>query len=258
MHRACFEKGTAEEVTMQITHKKDLGRYYKGIPIHAAPATHEQALALLAKYLKPGSSVLELGAGSGAFALRLHDQGYTVEAVDLDTPDWTLPLIPVYQLDMNYNTWEAFPGKSYDAVVAIETIEHLENPSLFMRNVARLLKPKGIFLLTTPNTVDLDSRRLMLTKGELWMFRRGTLYSTGHLSILPYWLLEEVLSNEGYKILERAFIGKKERRGWRKFVVPFVNLCLLPIGLKLPLKSAFAVSVSFVGILENTIVKENR
>jgi SAM-dependent methyltransferase len=234
------------EAVKQISHRKDQGRYYKDIPIHAAPGKHEQAFALLSKYLKQGSSVLELGAGSGAFALRLFDHGYSVEAADLDTSDWPISYIPVHKVDMNNKTWNALSNKLYDAVVAIEVIEHLENPAQFLRNVSYFLKAEGILLFTTPNIVDLDSRRLMLTKGQFWLFRCGTLYSTGHLSILPYWLLEELLVKEGYEIVERAFIGKKERHGWRRFIVPIVNLCFLPLGFQIPLEAAFASGVAFV------------
>jgi SAM-dependent methyltransferase len=190
--------------------------------------------------------VLDLGAGSGAFALRLLDHGYSVEAADLDISDWTVSSVPVHKVDMNNQTWGILSNKIYDAVVGIEVIEHLENPTQFLRNVSCLLKENGIFLFTTPNTVDLDSRRLMLTKGEFWLFRCGTLYSTGHLSILPYWLLEELLVKEGYQVVERAFIGKKARHSWRRLIVPVVNLFFLPIGVRIPLEAAFASGVAFL------------
>ena len=41
-------------------------------------------------------------------------------------------------------------GNSLDYVVALEMIEHLEQPSIFLDEVARLLKPGGIFVCTTP------------------------------------------------------------------------------------------------------------
>jgi hypothetical protein len=85
----------------------------------------------------------------------------------------------------------------------------------------------------------------MLTRGEFWLFRRGTLFSSGHLNILPYWLLQEILAKEGWTVLERRFIGRKERRGWRKFVVPLANFALIPFGLGIPLEAAFAPCVAF-------------
>lgn len=40
---------------------------------------------------------------------------------------------------------------SADVVVSFETVEHLESPRLFLQNVHRVLKPEGIFIVSTPN-----------------------------------------------------------------------------------------------------------
>lgn len=40
---------------------------------------------------------------------------------------------------------------SCDVVSAIEVIEHLEDPSAFLAEVRRVLRPKGVLVLTTPN-----------------------------------------------------------------------------------------------------------
>jgi cyclopropane fatty-acyl-phospholipid synthase-like methyltransferase len=231
--------------TLRVRHRKDEGRYYRGIPVHAAPEVHEAAKLLLKKYKKPPSTVLDLGGGSGAFALRLCDSGYKIELADLNTPSSLN--FPCYKIDLNNHFDISFFNTGcYDAVAAIEVIEHLENPAVFLRSVKPLLNVDGVLIFTTPNVVDLDSRRLMLTKGEFSLFRRGTLFSTGHLTILPFWLLEEVLIKEGWRILEKRFIGKKDRKGWRKFVVPLVNILLLPFGWKIPIEAAFAPCVVFI------------
>jgi SAM-dependent methyltransferase len=230
---------------LTVRHRKDQGRWYRGIPIHAAPGVHEAAGALLERYAPPPATVLDLGGGSGALTARLRDRGYMAALADLDPP--ASAAAPCYTVDLNgpFDT-SCFGGRPYDAVVACEVIEHLENPRAFLRGVRGLLREGGILLLTTPNVVDLDSRRLLLTRGELWLFRRGTLFSTGHLSIQPYWLLQEIFGLEGWTIWERRFIGRKERRGWRKLVVPLVDLVLLPFGFGIPQEAAWAPCVAFV------------
>jgi len=40
---------------------------------------------------------------------------------------------------------------TYDAVVAVEVLEHVPEDELFVQNVSRVLKPGGIFIMTTPN-----------------------------------------------------------------------------------------------------------
>jgi SAM-dependent methyltransferase len=43
------------------------------------------------------------------------------------------------------------PSDSFDCVVAVEVLEHVEEDENFVREVHRVLKPRGLFLMTTPN-----------------------------------------------------------------------------------------------------------
>jgi 2-polyprenyl-3-methyl-5-hydroxy-6-metoxy-1,4-benzoquinol methylase len=53
------------------------------------------------------------------------------------------------------------PDKSLDVVVSFETIEHTDNPNLFLDECARVLVPGGKLVISTPN---LDSRDASGTK----------------------------------------------------------------------------------------------
>jgi SAM-dependent methyltransferase len=59
---------------------------------------------------------------------------------------------------------------SADVVVAIETIEHLENPRAFMRELVRLARPGGLVLVTTPNQLSLLSKLTLLVKNRFNAF----------------------------------------------------------------------------------------
>jgi SAM-dependent methyltransferase len=48
-------------------------------------------------------------------------------------------------------TRSQLPSASYDCVVAVEVLEHIRDAAAFVQQVRRVLKPGGIFLLTTPN-----------------------------------------------------------------------------------------------------------
>lgn len=41
--------------------------------------------------------------------------------------------------------------KSFDLIVSFETIEHLKNPDLFLKEIKRLIKPNGIIIMSCPN-----------------------------------------------------------------------------------------------------------
>ena len=61
-----------------------------------------------------------------------------------------------------------------DAVVAVETIEHLENPRAFVRELVRLTKPGGWVVITTPNQLSLLSLLTLMTKGQFSHFQDGS------------------------------------------------------------------------------------
>ena len=55
--------------------------------------------------------------------------------------------------DLNNEKWE-IKGK-YNTIIAGEIIEHIENPSLFLKNCHRYLKENGRLILSTPNATSL-------------------------------------------------------------------------------------------------------
>ena len=48
-------------------------------------------------------------------------------------------------------TKSQLPDASSDIVMAVEVLEHVEADDLFVANVSRVLKPGGVFLMSTPN-----------------------------------------------------------------------------------------------------------
>ncbi len=71
-----------------------------------------------------------------------------------------------------------------DVVAAIETIEHLENPRGFVRELARVARPGGLVIVTTPNKLSWLSKLALVMKNEFSAFQeRPGLYPT-HITAL--------------------------------------------------------------------------
>ncbi len=90
---------------------------------------------VLARYVRPGIRAADLGSGPGAMAARLHSFGCDVLAVD--------------------RTAQGFE------------VEHVESPIGFLRNVGRLLAPRGVAVITTPNVDSLPARAKFLLTGKI-------------------------------------------------------------------------------------------
>jgi SAM-dependent methyltransferase len=65
-------------------------------------------------------------------------------------------------------------AKSADAVFAVETIEHLENPRALVREMARMVKPGGWIFVTTPNQLSFLSIGTLVFKRQFSAFQKGS------------------------------------------------------------------------------------
>jgi len=130
-------------------------------PEHAAaPNTHNRVFELLLSHLPAinDKRICDLPCGAGAFSARLAQAGAQVTAVDLEA------VSPFYfdeshRVLADANKALPFADGEFDAMVSIEGIEHLENPSFFVRECARIVRPGGLVIISTPNVDSYRSRR---------------------------------------------------------------------------------------------------
>ena len=81
--------------------------------------------------------------------------------------------IEFYQIDLDTGR-APLPDAAGDVVVAVETIEHLENPRAFVRELTRLAKPGGWLIVTTPNQLSLLSKMTLILKNQFNAFQAGS------------------------------------------------------------------------------------
>jgi SAM-dependent methyltransferase len=107
----------------------------------------------------PGKRVLDLGCRTGALT-RAYSEGNEVVGVDIDRE-----AMAQASADLGIETVWAdvdeplpFPDASFDVAVAGELLEHVRHPALLVAEVARVLRPGGTFVASTPNGFRLKSR----------------------------------------------------------------------------------------------------
>jgi SAM-dependent methyltransferase len=111
----------------------------------------EKLLLDLFRTAVPGQRVLNVGAGQGSFTRLLEGRGYDVVSSDF-SPAAVAVLRDrvrgdVVQADM---TDLPFPDCSFDAVVAGEVIEHIEDDRGALGESARVIRPNGVLALSVP------------------------------------------------------------------------------------------------------------
>jgi SAM-dependent methyltransferase len=178
-------------------------QYYKGILIKADLHLHEQIANRLLLLMPPTTDirVLDLGAGEGALTQRLIDLGYDVVAADINQYDFKAKKAEFLQIDFNNKQEVEVLRKQYkesfDIVLGVEVIEHVENPWEYIRLLKSLLKPEGHILVTTPNTASWYSRLIFLRSGRFHQFSDPDL-SYGHVAPISPWELKLIMNREGF------------------------------------------------------------
>jgi 2-polyprenyl-3-methyl-5-hydroxy-6-metoxy-1,4-benzoquinol methylase len=173
----------------------------------AGAGTHDAVLELIRRLLPEPASVLDLAAGQGAFSVKLRELGHDVRAVDVTPDNWKAADIPlaVANLDSEFASSVSSTGERFDAIAAIEILEHLENPFRFIRECSKLLKPGGLLFLTSPNVEAVSSRVMFLYTGRLIGFGAYETVRPAHITPIFKWKLDMMLDEAGLGIVHESY-----------------------------------------------------
>jgi len=167
---------------------------------------YEPIGAELRALLRQGEALLEVGCHAGVLLDRFRAQGWKVRGVDPD-PRAAQFARSQYGLDVKASTLEdaGYAGASFDAVVMLHVIEHLDDPARTVGHIARVLRAGGIFVVETPVYDTLVYRLL----GR----RERSLSCDGHVYFYTERTLGALLERCGFEAVRARRVGRTMSAG---------------------------------------------
>ncbi len=165
---------------------------------------YHATLAMIAARVTPPGRLLEIGAGAGFFLKAAERAGWRVSgteileaAIEFASTRLGLDVTRASAEELNA------PDHSADVVAMFEVIEHLLDPRVVLQKVRKVLRPGGLFVLSTPNFNSLSRWAL----GEGW----AVLSPAEHVYYFTQSSLRRLLVQTGFTDVE--FMGRHGGQG---------------------------------------------
>jgi SAM-dependent methyltransferase len=163
--------------------------FHVGLPVRVL-----QAVALLREH--PIETVLDIGCADGAFLSQFPTCMRV--GVDLASNRFRPADIRFVQADVA-SQYLPFADSYFDAIYAGEIIEHIFDTERFLREINRILKPRGVLVLTTPNLCSLKNLYCWVRGRQLaWIDYNNRQY--GHVRYFSPQSIQILLRETGYTV----------------------------------------------------------
>jgi 2-polyprenyl-3-methyl-5-hydroxy-6-metoxy-1,4-benzoquinol methylase len=164
----------------------------------------------MASLPKSPAQVCDAGCGNGAFADHLANLGYEVVGFDSSVSGISIAEARESQarfvrFDLEDEVGDNLKDR-FDAVTSLEVIEHLYSPRRLVEVAFELLRPGGVFVVTTPYHGYWKNMALAVTGGMDRHF--SVLWDHGHIKFFSVKTLRVLLTQQGFQTIEFRFAGR--------------------------------------------------
>jgi len=202
----CFASKTSGEHTPKVA-RDPLHRFVLD-PIFDPFANPRNEVAL--SMLEGGERLLDLGCWAGAFLTQVQraERYRDLIGVDIVAEGVDAARARGFEarvVDLNADPLP-FPEAHFDGVSHLAVLEHVFDPYAVIREVHRVLRPGGEFVIAVPNAASLTNR-LRILFGRIPVTSSDPGWDGGHLHYFSKHALDHFLAAEGFEVLERRTSG---------------------------------------------------
>lgn len=166
----------------------------------------------------PGAKILDGGCGAGLVTIPLAEAGYDVIGVDQSTSSLSVarqrarsPRATFQKADVENLS---FADVSFDAVLLLDLLEHVDDPRKTIAEAARVLRPGGVLVFHTFNRTFMSW--LLAVKALEVLMRGGPKHIHVHHKFIKPRELEQMATASGLRVTE--FTGVKPKLATRAAV----------------------------------------
>lgn len=196
----------------------------------AREGAHERVAEILRGSTR--GRLLDVPTGHGALAVRLKRLGFDVVGCDLYPQIFDAEAIEIKAGDLDATL--PYDDHTFEYVVCIEGLEHIENPSNAIREFSRLLKPGGTLVVSVPNIMNIEERLKWLFTGYTSHFKPlspearaaiardygGIEEVALHVNPIGYSEVRFLLERSGFE-LQSVHVDQKKKNSWMFFPIVF-------------------------------------
>lgn len=192
--------------------------------------------------VSPQAKILEIGSGKGRLLSHFVRLGYDIRGVEVN-PAFIAEGRALYgDLPVQAVGSTTLPAadETFDVVMSFDVLEHIPDPDAHLREVSRVLKPGGYYLLQTPN-------KWTNAVFETIRWRSLSSWKAEHCSLHTYGDIKRRFRKHGFTVAfhDIPLVTEFFRRKVRAFLGPF-GLFLLAVAnpdrFPLPLRTNFYVA----------------
>ncbi len=171
---------------------------------------------------RKSNRLLDVGCGAGSLLEAARRAGWEAEGTEVSRPAVEHVRGEGFEVFHGELAEAKYPEGHFDVVTASEIIEHVPDPLSMLREIARILRPGGLFWATTPHGRGLSARVL----GIKW----STVSPPEHLQLFTLGGVRGLLKEAGFSsrahhlarlqplraaagVQARRGVGRTERRG---------------------------------------------